>query len=140
MLPHRMNLKGPWRYTWLSDSSESKPSGRITMPVDWRSAFGEVSGSIRFERNFNLPSNLEAHERVFVVLDGVGGAARVNVNAAGLGTIAPPGGEAAFDVTELLQPSNRLVVEVDFAPSESSGPGGLWAPVGIEIRDTEAQP
>jgi len=143
MLPHRMNLKGPWKYEWLSFAQECDDetvrSGTAKMPRTWQSLFGSVSGRVRFSRVFHRPTNLDANECVFIVFDGVGGCATISVNGATLGSITPPSEKAAFDMTPLLQPTNRLVVEVEFKVShDNEQPGGLWAPVGIEIRAADA--
>ena len=139
MLPHRMNLKGPWKYEWLSEQSETAvafpTSGKIKMPQDWRSTFGEEPGRVRFSRVFHRPTNLNPQESVYIVMDGIGGASQISVNDVQLGIHSDSVENVSFEVTDLLRPTNELIVEVEFDPqSNDSVPGGLWAAVGIEIR------
>ena len=105
------------------------------MPIDWVSLFGHQPGRACFRRRFGRPTNLEPHERVFLVFDGIGGAARVTLNDRCLGTIDAENETAEFDVTGLLNWRNQMTVEIEFDPARSRGrPGGLWAPVVLEIR------
>jgi len=144
-----MHLKGPWQFEWIDQSTPSGPShvegenspllrqGRAKMPADWRSLFGEASGCVRFRRRFHCPTNLEPREQVFIVFDGVGGAARVALNENLLGTSTHDGTTAEFDITDLLEPANELVVDLEFDTSRAEATdGGLWGPVAIEIRST----
>ncbi len=143
-LPHRMYLKGPWQYEWLSREGSPKSeagsidhtgTGKVKMPASWQACFGSVLGRVRFRRRFHRPSNLEPHERVFVVFDGVGGAADVKVNGAEMGSIFNASEPVSFDVTNVLETSNELVVDIEFdSNSADEGAGGLWAPVAIEVR------
>lgn len=131
-----MHLKGPWEFEWVSGPAEKAGStGRVTMPADWRSMFGDASGTVRFRRRFHRPTNLEEHERVFIVFDGLGGTASVAVNGQQLGTVHSPQHSAEFEITRRLEPSNILTVEVEFdAAVRRDDRGGLWGPVALEVR------
>lgn len=145
---HRMHLKGPWHYEWLGNpfrptgkkNSTQSPrevplTGRVKLPASWQELFGAVSGRTRFRRRFHCPTNLDSHEHVFVVFDGIGGTAEISVNGNQLGTVADGPQREGFDITDLLQPANELFVEITFdAESSTDRPGGLWAPVALEIR------
>ena len=49
--------------------------------------------------------------------------------------IGPDAATARFDVTGLLRTNNELQVDLDFTgPAESASPGGLFAPVVLEIE------
>ncbi|MGH7129010.1 MAG: NRDE family protein, partial [Planctomycetaceae bacterium] len=80
---HRIHLRGPWDYEWLSTSADSRiavaPAGRMKMPASWRDRFGEAAGTVRFRRRFHRPTNLEPRERVFLVFDGIGGRGSVSL-------------------------------------------------------------
>ena len=129
---HRMHLKGPWEFEPLA-GDHPPAAGRVKLPQSWEDAWGEFRGEIRYRRRFHRPTNLDPHERVWIVFDGVGGSARVAVNTHALGNIAPGSGlPERFEITLLLQSNNELVVDVSFG-ADASGPGGLWAPVAIEI-------
>jgi beta-galactosidase/beta-glucuronidase len=142
---HRIHLKGPWEFAWLSSpafSREAAPAEaecflddrRIRMPVAWQAAFGDLAGTVQFRRHFNWPTNLDPGERAFVVFDGIGGTGDVRLNDEPLGTIA--GGTASFEVTERFQSRNLLVVTLTFDPrAAGESPGGLWAPVVLEIHE-----
>lgn len=144
--PYRMQLLGPWRYEWLEpgppaagvdgDFPPAPGEPRLRMPVDWCGAFGTRAGTVRFCRRFQQPTNLEPHERVWLAFDGVGGAAVFCLNGEELGRLSSPGGPAAFDITARIRRSNELSVEIAFDPAAAlpDQPGGLWAPVAIEIR------
>jgi len=133
--PYRIRLRGPWKYEWLEPKDRPEGSGTVQMPARWEELFGKRAGRVRFQRRFGRPTNLEPSERVFVVFEGVGGNATVWLNGQPLGQLKGPRG--AFDVTELLRPSNQLVVEVEYAPDRwPDTPGGLWGLVLIEIRQS----
>ena len=135
---HRIHLKGPWEYEWLGPFWEDLPfekRGRLRMPVSWESAFGRTVGMVRFSRRFHQPTNLDPHERVLLVFDGIGGQGTVRLNDNALGAVEASAGRLEFDVTENLRPSCELTVELEFDPAgQGKTPGGLWGPVAIEIR------
>lgn len=152
---HRMHLKGPWEYEVLSQSSaleatggsaaaptapashsDVPATGTVRMPSTWEQSFGAFRGSVRFQRRFHAPTNLDENERVFVVFDGIGGAAHVVMNDHLLGEIPNPQSTAEFEVTALLQKNNRLQIEIRYEGTgcENSPHGGLWGPVALEIR------
>jgi hypothetical protein len=142
---HRIHLKGPWEFAWLgaenSHGANVATSGRVQMPCEWRSIFGDRGGRGRFSRRFHRPTGLEPGDVVRIVFAGIGGAATIGLNGEPLiprreGTTSPtPEPDSlACDVSLLLQPANRLVVEVEFDPGlNTDARGGLWGPVAIEI-------
>ena len=148
MQPHRILLRGPWEFEWLSDdvkqSQRHEPiekntlpatSGRVQMPTDWQSLFGNMRGTARFRRHFHRPTNLEPHERVFIVFDGVGGTGHVELNGQRLGNVDLQNPQVDFDVTDCLSQSNSLVVELQCGTGDDELQArGLWGPVAVEIR------
>lgn len=144
MPPHRMRLKGPWEYEWLAGPfpADEKPSvpktGRVKMPVHWRTAFGTAAGRVRFRRRFGLPTNLDPGERVCLAFDGIGGDAEVTLNDRPLIRLQSSEETVRIEITAQLQRRNELAVEVEFDPQqEADKPGGLWAPVALEIHAAE---
>lgn len=136
MTVHRINLKGPWEYEWVEGvlAADVTNTGRVKMPADWQAFFGPVAGTVRFRRRFHRPTNLDADERVWIAFGGVGGTGTVDMNGTRLGAIESSLEPQRFDVTSLLQPNCELFVELRFIPDEQpSQPGGLYAPVAIEI-------
>ena len=102
---HRMRLREPWL----------------------RVVCGET---LEFQRAFHRPTNLDANERVFVVIQQPTVAAMVTLGQQLLGELLP-GSDAAFDVTERLEDRNRLAVVVKDTTDESALP---FLEVAIEIR------
>jgi hypothetical protein len=134
---HRINLKGPWDYEWL-DGPAAPPSsdGRVTMPADWESLFGPVAGRAVFRRRFHSPTNLEPDDRVWLVFDGVGGRGTVAVNGEMVGELTSSDRPQRFEMIARLEPFNEAVVELCIGPAAETNPGGLYAPVAIEIESS----
>ena len=149
---HRMHLKGPWIYEWLdgphgstgcietaaSDNSPLLADSRVRMPCSWQSAFGGMSGRIRFSRRFQRPTNLDENERVHIAFDGIGGQAQIAVNGQEIGRLSNNVETVSFDITSILSVSNELSVELSFSPDNEATPGGLHQPVAIEIHLSDA--
>ena len=144
---HRIHLKGPWEYEFVavprSDGGVSRDasaavskSGRVTMPADWRSLFGSLAGRATFRRRFHKPTNLDPEERVWIAFDGLNGHANVQLNGQDLGTLSGTS-SGRLDVTGALQPFNELTVELDYDDRRDGSPGGLYAPVAIEIESPD---
>ncbi|MDB5334904.1 MAG: hypothetical protein JWN70_523 [Planctomycetaceae bacterium] len=134
---HRINLKGPWEFQPLiaspaTPSVELPGRGTVKFPAVWQDFLGDFRGRIRFLRPFNQPTNLDAHERVELVLAGLGGAAVIRLNQQAVGVISNSEHTGRFDITALLQPHNLLEIDVDWS-GMSTERGGLWAPVALEI-------
>jgi beta-galactosidase/beta-glucuronidase len=132
-----MHLKGPWDFQRLD---RDEPEGRAVMPMAWRELFGTEAGRVEFRRKFNMPTNLEAHEHVWIVFDGIGGEAAVSVNREPLGHIAVDQSKVEFEITPFLNVHNELCVDLNFDPAlVSPESGGLWGPVALEIRFDDAK-
>ncbi len=134
---HRMFLKGPWEVRRLD---REEPSRRVTLPASWQTIFpGSNCGRAEFRRKFNQPTNLEAHEHVWIVFQGVRGAAWVDFNGQRLGGIDIGEETAEFEITPHLWRHNELVVQLTFwVGSPPDQPGGLWGPVALEIRSEDS--
>jgi len=132
---HRIRLRGPWRYEWLSSDSPEPAASRVNLPSDWQDIFGNATGRVCFSRNFNCPSNLEPSTRLDLVFEGLGGEAEIFLNGQKLEPDADRS-PVRCPITGLLEPAqNQIRVEIQFDPSDSDGPGGLWGPVVLEIRE-----
>lgn len=137
-----MHLHGPWQYEWLSAEpfdSVVPRTGRVKMPCKWKSLFGDAAGKVCFRRRFHKPTNLEPHERVYIVLEEIKGRVQISINDSVLGTADNPQQTLDYEITELLKPFNELSVEIEFDPAstsrkEDSTPVILWEWVAIEIR------
>lgn len=139
MATHQIRLIGPWEFEWESDGGgpgvpTEAASGSIKMPCEWRGLFGDVAGTAVFSRNFHRPTNLDPHERVVIVFTGIGGVGRVNLNEETLVQFGESPRPVEVDVTDFLKPFNVLEIDLRFDPDSDPTPGGLFAPVVLEIR------
>jgi hypothetical protein len=104
----------------------------MTMPCRWGDAgLAGFAGPVRLVRRFGYPGRIDAHERVWLTIDGIEGTATLTLNDQALG---PPGGTGPFawDITPLLRVRNELVVTV----TADSDRGGLWGETALEVRRT----
>ena len=136
---HRIQLKGPWDYDWKSavvDGLEpATQSGTVTMPKEWRSLFGDRSGTAEFRRKFHRPTNLESHETVILIFTGIRGQVEVLLNHQHLGEFIGAGAAVEFDVTSRLKEFNELRVQIAFdSQADPDVGGGLYDVVTLEIR------
>lgn len=141
--PYKINLKGPWQYQWLEplfENVELISEGTARMPASWESIFRNARGSVRFSRSFHRPTNLERHEHVFLVFEGVGGFRELSFNENDITTksmeLSPAKREV--EITDLLRPFNKIEIVIEWKGSNRENEqGGLWGPVLLEIRTSE---
>jgi hypothetical protein len=167
---HTIRLRGPWEYQPLahfaavSDATlqETKanlpPGGTLVLPADWGAALGrDFWGRVRFSRVFHRPTGLDASSKVWLVVEEVDWQAGVDLNDRHLGDVlcSLAGASlhvsgvqrcpARFDITDSLQPENRLSIEVTCPGVDASGravsrfgrdkaSGGLIGLVRLEIE------
>lgn len=142
--PHRIFLRGPWEYQTIDVGREVSsttvdrrlsPVARAHFPAEWADLFGDFVGCARFRRRFHRPAHLDSHERVFLVLEGVGGVGRLYVNGNDLGAVRNSEIPQRFDITDFLLGNDELVIELDWQNEGTPGAerGGLYAPVVLEI-------
>ena len=142
MNAHIIRLRGPWDYEPLArvtvsvagvrqeSREELPPAGRAQLPADWGATLGsDFRGRVRYRRHFGLPTNLEPHEHVWLVIDGVTGSAEIRLNGLELGHIESSHASER-DVTEILQPRNQLEIDVTSDGSD----GGVTGEIRLEIR------
>jgi hypothetical protein len=124
-MPHRIRLRGPWD---VRPAQPDTPAGCMTIPGTLRDGgWPDFRGRIAFLRTFGKPTNLEVHERVWLVFECVRGAATVQLNGEALGELT---GEARFDVTDRLAVRNHVVVELEAIDDQC----GIVGEVVIEIE------
>lgn len=121
---HVIRLRGPWELLSTVDGADA--SQRVQIPCDPAELLGEeYRGEARLVRPFNAPTNLDAHERVYVVLERLPASAELMFNGAPLP--CPAGAEPTrIDISELLALHNRLEVLLTL-------PGGRLGEVRLEI-------
>jgi len=140
---HKIHLKGPWLYEWVETSVETEASdvieqsGTVKMPGAWQQQFGELTGKVQLRRRFHWLAKLEVGQIVELVFNGVNGTGAVSVNEQPLGELSSSDQPTRFEITQLLQDANWLVVELEYQDSSNTAPGGLWAPVTLEITEPE---
>lgn len=144
---HRIHLRGPWRFEPVAHAlpdpnpaptgtTNSLPSpGSARLPVPWRSFLGDFRGTAAFQRRFHRPNNLTAHDRVFVVLEGVIGSGHVALNGRALGAIDDVTHSFAADVTAQLCGNDELRVDLEYVvASGEAGACPPWQTAALEIR------
>jgi hypothetical protein len=114
------------------------------MSADWSGVCGsDFRGRVRLRRRFHWPARLMPRERVWLVFEVVTGAAVVRLNEEVLGEFATADTPRDFDVTEVLEPTNVLLVDVTYPAIGPSGEqdaapsgavGGLTGEVRLEVR------
>lgn len=136
MYPHRIRLRGPWECEPLACARAGAPlppPSRMVLPGRWgERGLGDFAGHVRFRRRFGYPGQIDSYERVWLTFAGVEGTADVRLNGQALGRREGTEGPFEFDVTDLLQRRNELVVEVEAI----GGAGGLWGETALEVRCT----
>ena len=120
MYPHRIRLRGPWEVEASDGSTRT-----VKFPIRWNDCLDERRGSSAptgdrpsarpplARRSFGAPSRLDAHERVWLIGEGLAGRVDASLNDRSLGIF-----EAAtfgVDVTAILGARNRL--ELRFGPA-----------------------
>ena len=70
-----------------------------------------------YTRRFNRPTNLEPHDRVWLVVEGVDARGLVGSIVSILGAIDGYALPAEWDITEFLQPSGIVLIEVEVPPT-----------------------
>jgi beta-galactosidase/beta-glucuronidase len=144
---YRFFLRGPWQSeplarverdesgTLVWSGSPLPAAATVRLPASWQDLFGGFRGRVRFRRRFHPPTNVEADDRLFIVLDAVGGEGTVSLNGRFLGKTDRQERSTDYDVTGQLRPNNELEIDLeypDFAGDRK--PGGLFAPIALEIR------
>ncbi|MCI0492617.1 MAG: hypothetical protein L0Z07_06750 [Planctomycetes bacterium] len=117
--PHIIRLRGPWQLEPIARFL-SRPDGtllpglhglpspvRATLPANWSILFGhEFLGRVRYGRTFHLPTGLEPHERVWLVVEPPRSHGIVRLNGLPLGEIRLGDPAGRFEITTLLTPRN----------------------------------
>lgn len=106
MLPHRIRLRGPWQAGSLS----------VRLPDE----FDRLARPVTVIRNFGWPAPLAAHERVWLVLEGLTVPCQASLNG------QPLPSAIECDVTPLLRERNELRIELSA--------GARWDETALEVR------
>ncbi len=156
--PHIIRLRAPWTLQAVArtvrvnlaefeeQTSDLPPPAKAEVPGDWTELLGaDFFGRVRYTRPFNTPTNLDTDERVWLVCEGVDGAAEFSLNGTSIFSLADPDHPAECNVTALLRPHNLLSVDISLFPPGHNGHlarpvgragrgGGITGEVRLEIR------
>jgi hypothetical protein len=119
---HVIRLRGPWELVTVAEHAPSAAVGsqRVQMPCDLAELLGpEFQGQVRLVRPFNRPTNLDPHERVYLVLEGLSASAALVLNGAAL-IFEAADSTARVEITPHLALHNRLEVSLA-VPGETLG-------------------
>lgn len=143
---HSIRLRGPWQYQVLTRyekgadgqrgdvPSDLSGSGTVVMPASWPALLGGgFRGRIRLVREFHCPTNLDADERVELVIERSAAVACVRFNESTLTVRRSDHQAVRFSIRDLLQPRNRLEIEL---VSDGTGPGIS----DLDRQDPESSP
>jgi len=106
-LPHVIRLRGPWQ---VSNPKHAVPTAStVRLPADLATLLARAAdGNVRLQRNFGRPSNLQATDRVELVIERLAAVGELSLNGARLGALAGPAERTRFVITPLLQTRNEL--------------------------------
>ncbi len=128
--------------TSVADAAQEK---RVKIPSSWDDWLGATfSGVVAYERTFNLPTGLAPDQTVWLVIEEVDFLANVSLNESFLGELRFAEGPLRIQVQQLLQPANKLRIEIATRPLEeqkaagSQTAGGLTGSVRLEIEEPTA--
>jgi len=135
---HIMRLKGPWEYVWLSPKLTFEDLGRplagtVKIPATWEDCFGKTPGTVQWSRRFQKPTNLDPTERVMIAAPTLAGVRAVRINEASLPLDDQPEAGFRFDITEALQATNLLQIEITCDDESDAPQRGMTEPAVIEI-------
>lgn len=141
---HRILLRGPWHCESIARADRGSDGESVRgrdalpaptsahLPATWIRLFETFRGRVAFVRRFHRPTNLEAHERVRIAIDGLCGPAQVSVNGQALGTAEFGQGAFRCDVTPFLTANNELRIELEVVDAEVAATP-IWQAVALEI-------
>jgi hypothetical protein len=133
MYPHVIRLRGPWECVPV-DAPGSEPA-RVTPPCDVREALGaEFRGRVLLRRSFHAPVALVANEALWLVVESVGAPARVTLDGALLGEIAP-GRDVVWEWDITARQQTRMLLVIEMTVDAESGTGPTLGAVRLEVRD-----
>jgi len=135
---HQMSLKGPWGYRWKSPVSAIEQmggpvEGQIKVPALWCDCFGHQVGVSVWSRRFQKPTNLDSNERVMIATMELEGVKGLSLNGRPLPLNDQPETGFRFDITEALEPSNLLEIDIECETEAQTDSRGMTEPAVIEI-------
>lgn len=138
---HWIRLRGYWEYCTVSGDGRPEEQGRIKLPAAADAFPPNMRGSVRLSRRFQMPTNLDAQERVCITLSDASPDMSACLNGERLRALPQPLGDpscwpadrcVSFDVTEQLRSRNTLTLTIEVDDSKQRRTG-LEKPVLLEI-------
>lgn len=111
MYPHLIRLRGPWEYATGEGHAITK--GTMTVPGFWHDQQVFPHGAVTLSRWFNWVGRVSPEETLWLCLDRCVGRVTANLNGARLGTHENPWDAFRFEVSHLIEPRNRLVLDIE---------------------------
>jgi len=132
MYPHLIRLRGPWECVPID--APGSAAVRVTPPCDVRQVLGpDFRGRVSLRRSFHAPVSLVANEALWLVIESVGGPARVTFDGLLLGEIAP-GRDVVWEWDVTQRQRERMTLEIEATVGDRAGGPTLGA-VRLEVRD-----
>ncbi|QDS86198.1 hypothetical protein EC9_03580 [Rosistilla ulvae] len=128
--PHTIRLRGPWKLTPLKRPDAQPVAGRIDQPSD--RFLGDYTGPVLYVRHFNRPTGIGPEERVELAITACVGTAHVSLNETPLANSTAQQAPFRIDITDLLQLSNQLAIEI--IPPALPSPAEITGEVQLEIH------
>jgi len=135
---HSIRLHGPWEI--LTEDSETKlpSSRRVQVPAEWNLLqFPPEINECRLFRFFNSPTGLLPETDVWLVLEVSHWEAAVLLNQSKLGEIRSIESIHRFLITDLIQPRNKIEVQLQLLPNRRSSQLHEGKPATREINQPE---
>lgn len=133
-MPHVIRLRGPWHYQIVeSGCAEPAAAGKVQMPTDWSDTLGSgFCGRVKCTRHFGMPTGLDEHSIVMLVISPTDACGRIALNGECLSEPQHSDSPAHFDIGDRLLPRNELCIELEL-PTE----GGPSCDVRLELSTHE---
>lgn len=133
---HRIRLRGPWNL--VVHDQEAQSEQRVSVPDSWQNLLGTTRGVICLSRRFNCPTRLGDDDQVCLVLSPIPfETVRLLLNEQEIVLKSALSEAIRFDVTQLLQPNNRFVMELTIPEDRLQSDYGDFEGVTIEIQSQD---
>ena len=99
-------------------SGEPAAAGKVRMPTDWSDTLGSgFCGRVKCTRHFGMPTGLDEHSIVMLVVGPTDACGRIALNGECLSEPQHADSPVHFDIGDRLQPRNELCIEIEL-PAE----------------------
>jgi beta-galactosidase/beta-glucuronidase len=115
----------------------------MNIPSDWGDWLGDLfCGRVAYVRNFGLPTGLVADQKIWLVIEEVDFRGNVFLNDHPIGPLQLGDPPLRIEVHNMLQKSNRILIEIELPVRTDRGgrnelAGGLIGSVRLEIEESD---